>query len=85
MAFDLILILTETGLLGLLALIVGVALFPLALVMSFVYDALTKKFSKTPKFLILLICGIIGAFIALIILELYVGNSLQQLLSIQCS
>lgn len=85
MALDLIAILGEAGVLALFAVALGIVVFPLVLVMSFFYDFLVKKYEKIPKFVFMLACCIIGAFIALVIIELYLGNALTQILSVQCA
>lgn len=65
----------------LLSLIVSLALFPLVVIVSFVYDHLVKSNPKTPKILLMLICTFIGVLIAALILEVYLGYTLPQLFS----
>ncbi|MGC8851447.1 MAG: hypothetical protein ACP5O3_04495 [Candidatus Micrarchaeia archaeon] len=81
MAINFAAFLAEAGLLALLALLASVVLFPLALLLSFLYSFLAKKYEKVPRFALLFACLFAGALAVLAITEIYLGSMLQQILS----
>ncbi|VVB67753.1 Uncharacterised protein [Candidatus Norongarragalina meridionalis] len=58
------------------AVIAALVLFPLVFLMSFVYEALCKKWEKSPKILLMLLCTFIGVLAAALMLYFYLGASL---------
>ncbi len=64
----------QVWLLLLLAVIVSLILFPIVFVTSFVYEALSKKYSKTPKVLWMLLCIFVATFAVLLVIELATGS-----------
>jgi 4-hydroxybenzoate polyprenyltransferase len=81
MAINFAAFLAEAGLLALLALLASVVIFPLALLLSFLYSFLAKKYDKVPRFALLIACLFAGALAVLAITEIYLGSMLQQILS----
>ncbi len=81
MALDLVSFLKDLPLLALISLATAVVLFPLVFLMSFFYDWLSEKYEKTPKILLMFLTTAIGVLAAAILLYLYVGFTLQQILA----
>ena len=52
---------------------VTLAVFPLVFVMSFLYDLMKKSWKKTPEILLMIIVTFIGALVAVVLLEIYLG------------
>ena len=65
----------------LFSLLASLVVFPLVVVGSFIYENLVKRYKKTPKILLMLICTFIATLIAVIILEFYLGFTLPQAFS----
>ncbi len=65
----------------LLSVILSLLVFPLVVLMSFLYDSLAKKNSKTSKISLMLACTFIGTLIVVLLLEVYFGYSLPELFS----
>lgn len=85
MALDIVSFLKDLPLLALLSLAAAIVIFPLVFIMSFFYDWLSEKYEKTPKILLMLLSTVIGALAAAIIIYLYVGFTLQQILAAAAS
>ena len=58
--------------------ITALTIFPLVVLTAFLYDALVKKFAKTPKIFFMLLCTFIATLVVVVILELYLGYTLPQ-------
>ena len=69
---------TEAKLLLMLALMLGTVAFPLVFLLSFVYDWLAGKYSKLPKILLLYLVTVFGIFVALWIIEWYLGVTIPE-------
>jgi len=85
MALDIVSFLKDLPLLALLSLAASIVIFPLVFIMSFFYDWLCDKYEKTPKILLMLLSTVIGVLAAAIIIYLYVGFTLQQILAAAAS
>jgi len=81
MALDFVSFLKDLPLLALISLATAIVIFPLVFVMSFFYDWLSEKYEKTPKILLMLLCTVIGVLVAAIVIYLYLGFTLQQVLA----
>lgn len=75
-------LLTQGWFIFLLSTILSLAIFPLVIVFSFVYEKLETKYSKTPKVLLMLICTFLATLVLVVILEFYFGSTLAQLTSV---
>jgi len=84
MAFDAVALGATTVFLLLLAALATCVVFPLVLLASFAYSTLVARYEKTPKFVFMLLVTLGSAFVALVALEIYLGNALTQILSMQC-
>ena len=84
MAIDAVVIGSKAVFLLLLAALATCALFPLVLIASFAYSSLVARYEKTPKFAFMLLVTFASAFVVLAALEIYLGNALTQILSLQC-
>lgn len=60
------------------AAVAALVVFPLIVLAAFLYDALQKKWPKTPKVLLMLLCTFLATLAAAIILEVYLGYTLPQ-------
>ncbi len=72
-------IISQLPFLFIASLIASVLLFPLVFVLSFVYDGLAERYKKTPKFIIMYALTLVGAFIALFLLNAYLEYTLPQI------
>lgn len=68
--------LSQLWLIFLIALVVAFVIFPLVFVMSLLYDYLAEKYEKTPKVLIMLFVTFVAAFIAILLIEIYLEFTL---------
>lgn len=81
MVLDVVSFLKDLPLLALISLATAIIIFPLVFVLSFFYDWLSEKYEKTPKILLMLFCTAVGVFIAAVMIYLYVGFTLQEILA----
>lgn len=81
MTLDLVSFFKDLPLLALISLATAVVIFPLVFIMSFFYDWLSEKYEKTPKILLMLLTTVIGVLAAAIVIYLYLGFTLQQVLA----
>ena len=78
---DVVVFLTELWLLFLLSLLLSAVLFPLVILSSFFYSWLIAKNPRSPKVLFMAVATLFGVFIALALLELYVGITIPEIAS----
>lgn len=78
---DVVGFLTEAWLLFLLSLLVSAIAFPLVVLSSFFYSWMVAKNPRSPKVLFMAVATLVGVFIALVLLELYVGITIPELAS----
>ncbi len=81
MTLDFVSFFKDLPLLALISLATAVVIFPLVFIMSFFYDWLSEKYEKTPKILLMLLTTVIGVLAAAIVIYLYLGFTLQQVLA----
>ncbi|NYZ77912.1 hypothetical protein H0N96_00740 [Candidatus Micrarchaeota archaeon] len=81
MTLDLVSFFKDLPLLALISLATAVVIFPLVFIMSFFYDWLSEKYEKTPKILLMLLTTVIGVLAAAIVIYLYLGFTLQEILA----
>lgn len=74
-------IITHAWTLVLFSLVGSAFAFPLVFILSFVYDALTSHFEKTPKILWMFIVTFIGILIAAALVETYLGFTMASLVA----
>ncbi len=63
----------------LLSMMVGAAVFPLALLCSGIYGYLTSRFEKTPKILLFLVVTLLGTLLAITAAYLYLDATFSEL------
>ena len=85
MAFDVVSVAATLAFLLALAALLTCIVFPLVLVASFAYSSLAAAHEKTPKFVLMLLVTFATIFVVLAFLEIYLGNALTQILSLQCA
>ncbi len=73
--------LTELWLLFLLSLVASALVFPFVFVFSFLYSLLEKRLPRTPRVLLMAFVTFAAVFIALALLEVYVGYTLGEVAS----
>jgi len=56
--------------------IAALTIFPLVVLTAFLYDALVKKYPKTPKIFFMLVCTFLATLVVVVILEVYLGYTL---------
>ncbi|MBI4360558.1 hypothetical protein HY572_02170 [Candidatus Micrarchaeota archaeon] len=64
----------------LISVMVGVPAFVLVFAFSFVYAYLVKRFEGVPKIFWMLFCTVLGTFVALVLLYVYLDVTLGQFL-----
>lgn len=64
----------------LISVMVGVPVFVFVFVFSFVYSYLARRFEGVPKIFWMLFCTIMGTFVALMLLYVYLDLTLGQFL-----
>ena len=76
MAATLEMFVQDAPLLLLYTAVAALVLFPLVFLMSFVYDAMCRRWQKAPKILLMLLCTFLGVLAAALMLYFYLGASL---------
>ena len=74
MAFDLFVFAKDLWLLLLLSIIVMLVIFPVVFLSAFAYDILSKKYPQTPKIILMMLTTLLGTFVTVLILYVYVGG-----------
>lgn len=74
-------LLTHAWFVVLTSLVVTIFVFPLALVFSFLYRYLCKRYKQAPWVLWMLVCVFLGVVCGLFLLEVYLGYTLPETVS----
>lgn len=64
----------------LLSAMIGIAVFPLALFCSFLYSVLTNKFGHVPKPVLFLLVTLLGTFLAVLAVYIYLDVTFADLM-----